>query len=36
MRAAYIERGLPITNDAIARGDDVRGFVSWTGVDNSE
>ena len=35
-RAAYIERGLQIAHDAIARGIDVRGFFSWTGVDNYE
>jgi beta-glucosidase len=35
-RAAYLERGLQVTNDAIARGVDVRGFFHWTGVDNYE
>jgi beta-glucosidase len=35
-RAAYIERGLEIVNDRIARGVDVRGFFHWTGVDNYE
>lgn len=35
-RAAYIERGLEIAADAIARGIDLRGFFHWTGVDNYE
>jgi beta-glucosidase len=35
-RAAYLERGLQVTNDAIARGVDVRGFFHWTAVDNYE
>jgi beta-glucosidase len=35
-RAAYLERGLQVTNDAIGRGVDVRGFFHWTGVDNYE
>jgi beta-glucosidase len=35
-RAAYLQRGLEITNDALARGIDVRGFFHWTGVDNYE
>ncbi len=35
-RAAYVERGLQVTSDAIARGIDVRGFFHWTGVDNYE
>jgi beta-glucosidase len=35
-RAAYIERGLEIAADALARGIDVRGFFHWTGVDNYE
>jgi beta-glucosidase len=35
-RAAYIERGVEIVHDAIARGIDVRGFFHWTGVDNYE
>ena len=30
-RAAYLERGLQVTNDAIARGIDVRGCFHWTG-----
>ena len=36
VRAAYLERGLAIVHDAIARGVDVRGFFHWTGVDNYE
>jgi beta-glucosidase len=35
-RAAYIERGLRVTNEAIRRGVDVRGFFHWTGTDNYE
>ncbi|HTX81625.1 MAG TPA: family 1 glycosylhydrolase [Streptosporangiaceae bacterium] len=35
-RVAYLERGLQVTSDAIARGIDVRGFFHWTGVDNYE
>jgi beta-glucosidase len=35
-RAEYIERGLAIVNERIARGIDVRGFFHWTGVDNYE
>jgi beta-glucosidase len=35
-RAAYLRRGLEVTNDAIARGIDVKGFFHWTGVDNYE
>jgi beta-glucosidase len=35
-RAAYVERGLQIAHDAIGQGIDVRGFFSWTGVDNYE
>jgi beta-glucosidase len=35
-RADYLERGLQVTSDAIARGIDVRGFFHWTGVDNYE
>ena len=35
-RAAYLERGLEVANDAIARGIDVRGFFHWTAVDNYE
>ncbi len=36
VRAAYLERGLQVTNDAIARGVDVRGFFHWTAIDNYE
>ena len=36
VRAAYLERGLAIVHDALARGIDVRGFFHWTGVDNYE
>ncbi len=36
VRRAYLERGLEITHDAIARGIDVRGFFHWTAVDNYE
>jgi beta-glucosidase len=35
-RAAYLERGLQVASDAIARGVDVRGLFHWTGVDNYE
>jgi beta-glucosidase len=35
-RAAYLERGLQVTSDAIARGINVRGFFHWTAVDNYE
>jgi beta-glucosidase len=35
-RAAYLERGLQVAGDAIARGVDVRGFFHWTAVDNYE
>jgi beta-glucosidase len=35
-RAAYLERGLEIVADALARGIDVRGFFHWTAVDNYE
>ncbi len=35
-RAAYLERGLRVTSDAIARGIDIRGFFHWTAVDNYE
>jgi beta-glucosidase len=35
-RVAYLERGLQVTSDAIARGIDVRGFFHWTAVDNYE
>jgi beta-glucosidase len=35
-RAAYLDRGLQVTGEAIARGVDVRGFFHWTAVDNYE
>jgi beta-glucosidase len=35
-RATYLQRGLELTNEAIGRGIDVRGFFHWTGVDNYE
>jgi beta-glucosidase len=35
-RVAYLERGLQVTSDAIARGVDVRGFFHWTAADNYE
>jgi beta-glucosidase len=35
-RVAYLERGLQVTRDAVARGVDVRGFFHWTAVDNYE
>ena len=35
-RAAYIERGLEVTHEAIGRGIDVRGFFHWTAIDNYE
>jgi beta-glucosidase len=35
-RADYLERGLRVTNDAIARGIDGRGLFHWTAVDNWE
>ncbi len=35
-RAAYLQRGLQVTNEAIARGIDVRGFFHWTAADNYE
>jgi beta-glucosidase len=35
-RAAYLERGIQVTHDAISRGIDVRGLFHWTGVDNYE
>ncbi|HUA42575.1 MAG TPA: family 1 glycosylhydrolase [Streptosporangiaceae bacterium] len=35
-RTAYLERGLQVTSDAIARGIDVRGLFHWTAVDNYE
>jgi beta-glucosidase len=36
VRAAYLQRGLELTADAIRRGIDVRGLFHWTGVDNYE
>ena len=36
VRAAYLQRGLELTADAIHRGIDVRGLFHWTGVDNYE
>jgi beta-glucosidase len=35
-RADYLQRGLQVTSEAIARGIDVRGFFHWTAVDNYE
>jgi beta-glucosidase len=35
-RARYLTRGLEITQQALARGIDVRGFFHWTAVDNYE
>jgi beta-glucosidase len=35
-RADYVTRGLEMAHAAIGRGVDVRGFFSWTGVDNYE
>jgi beta-glucosidase len=35
-RAAYLERGLQVIGDAIARGIKVRGLFHWTAVDNYE
>ncbi|CAN5661832.1 glycoside hydrolase family 1 protein [soil metagenome] len=35
-RADYLQRGLEVTHDAIARGIDVRGFFHWTATDNYE
>ncbi len=35
-RADYLRRGLEITNQAIERGVDIRGFFHWTAVDNYE
>jgi beta-glucosidase len=36
VRVAYLERGLQVTRDAIARGVDVRGLFHWTAIDNYE
>jgi beta-glucosidase len=35
-RCQYIEEGVTIAADALARGIDLRGFFHWTGVDNYE
>ena len=35
-RVAYLERGLQVISDAIARGIDIRGLFHWTAVDNYE
>lgn len=35
-RCGYLDEGLGIVADALARGVDVRGFFHWTGVDNYE
>jgi beta-glucosidase len=35
-RTRYLEEGLRIVHDALARGIDVRGFFHWTAVDNYE
>ena len=35
-RVAYVKRGLEMTNAAIEKGIDVRGFFHWTAVDNYE
>jgi beta-glucosidase len=35
-RAAYLESGLQVTSDAIARGVNVHGLFHWTAVDNYE
>jgi beta-glucosidase len=36
LRAQYLRDGLRITQEALAKGIDVRGFFCWTGVDNYE
>ena len=36
IRAAYLERGLAVVNEAVGRGIDVRGLFHWTAVDNYE
>jgi beta-glucosidase len=36
VRAAYLQRGLTVINEAIGRGVDVRGIFHWTAVDNYE
>lgn len=35
-RVAYVERGVQVAHDAMGRGVNLRGFFSWTGVDNYE
>ena len=35
-RAAYLQRGLEVVQQALARGIDIRGFFHWTAVDNYE
>jgi beta-glucosidase len=35
-RAAYLQRGLEVVQEALGRGVDVRGFFHWTAVDNYE
>lgn len=35
-RVDYLERGLRVVHDAVARGVDVRGLFHWTAVDNYE
>ena len=35
-RATYLQRGIQIAHDALARGIDVRGLFHWTAVDNYE
>ena len=35
-RAAYLQRGVEVVHDALARGVDVRGLFHWTAVDNYE
>lgn len=36
LRAAYLRKGLEVTQSALADGVDVRGFFHWTAVDNYE
>ena len=35
-RAAYLQRGLEVVQEALAEGVDVRGLFHWTAVDNYE
>src|SRR5439155_23629865 len=35
-RAAYLQRGVEVVHDGLARGVDVRGLFHWTAVDNYE